>query len=299
MKAFLLAAGFGERLRPLTDRIPKPLAPVLNVPAVCYLLTLLKEAGVSEIVCNVHHHKDMILEFFKQNRNFGARIEFSVEESILGTGGGLMHCRSFFEEGPFLYVNSDIIADMDLAGLIKHQRDSNMSGVCAVAPSNRGTIAVQEDRIVNIRNLLPAAEKPSFDFIGAAVLSPDIFAHLDENFSDIVETGFRRLAERGGLGYYIYPGEWDDIGTIESFRLTNINLLAMDYARRQRIYRATGLCPEAVAGTAVVAGGVRVTRSVIGDGCVIGEDAVIEESVVLPGARVANGKSVIRTVVGG
>jgi mannose-1-phosphate guanylyltransferase len=297
MKAFLLAAGFGERLKPLTDCIPKPLAPVLNVPAVCYPLTLLKEAGVSEIICNLHYRGDRILEFFKLHDNFGLRVEFSIEESILGTGGGLMHCRRFFQDEPFLYLNSDIIADMDLTALITWYRGSNMSGVLAVAPSSRGSIAVSGDRIVNIRSLLTAAEKPLFDFTGAAILSPDIFAHLDENFSDIVETGFRGLADRGGLGYYIYTGAWDDIGTIESFRLTNINLLAMDYARRQRIYEATGLCPEAVADTATIADGARVNRSVIGDGCVIGDAAVIEESVVLPGAHVANGESVIRTVV--
>jgi len=296
LKAFLLAAGYGERLKPITDTIPKPLVPVLNVPVICYSLMLLKEAGICDVMCNLHYRHGQILDFFKQHQYFGLNMEFSIEDRILGTGGGLLKCREYFQDGPFVYINSDIIADIDLSDLVKKYDSAHLNGSLAVAPSSIGTVVAQGDRIVNLRNLLHTDRKPEYDFIGAAVLSVDIFKHLRSGYSDIVETGFIELAGEGKLGFYEHGGEWHDIGSIESYRNTNIKLIGTDYIFRKRLYTATGMIPQALSDSARIDNAF-INRSVIGEGCIVDDDAVVEESVLLPAAHVLSGEKVIRKVV--
>ncbi|MBN1496478.1 MAG: NDP-sugar synthase [Spirochaetes bacterium] len=298
MKAFLLAAGHGERLRPLTDIIPKPLAPVMNVPSICYALTLLKEAGVSEVVCNLHHLGDAIEAFFREHDCFGFDVVFSREEKILGTGGGLANCREYFQDAPFIYLNSDMIADIDLGAVGRAREASGSAGTLVLAPAGAGVgrVTVREERVVNLRSMLPDEARPGHDFLGAAVLSPGIFRYLKEGFSDIVEHGFIDLARDGALGYYLHDGAWHDIGSMESYRAANMALLGMPAACKRRVRDATGMDPVALAGGAVIGRDVVVEGSVIGDGCVIGDGARIARSVLLPGTSLRAGEEAERTV---
>ncbi len=99
----MLAAGLGTRLRPLTLGRPKPLIPVAGIPFICYSLALLREAGVDRIVCNLHYRPGDIMDFFRRNGDFGLRVDFSMEENILGTGGGNKALRARSSPGgPFL-----------------------------------------------------------------------------------------------------------------------------------------------------------------------------------------------------
>lgn len=298
MKAFLLTAGYGERLRPITDRVPKPLVPVLNVPAVCYALTLLKEAGVTGVVCNLHHLPAQIEAFFRSRGGFGMSVSFSHEPAILGTGGGLANCRDLLDGGPFAYINSDIIADIDIRDLAAALNEARAGGVLAVrrTEAGRGRVTVRDGRVVNLRNILPGTPPPDHDFLGVAVFSPAVFDYLPVGFSDIVETGLLPMARDGALLCREYGGTWHDIGTIESYRTANIELLDMDERYAGRVRAATGLGPSVVSGGAMIAEGAVVRRSVIGEGCSIGEGAVVEDSVLLPGARVAAGERVARSV---
>jgi mannose-1-phosphate guanylyltransferase len=298
MKAFLLAAGYGERLKPLTDSIPKPLAPVMNVPSICYAVTLLKEAGVSEVVCNLHHLGGPIEDFFRAHDYFGLKMIFSHEDEILGTGGGLAKCREHFQGGPFVYINSDMIADIDLREVLRAQHTSGADGTLVLARRALagGRVTVRNGRVVNLRSLLEMEARPEHDFLGAAVLTPAIFRYLDNGFSDIVETGFLSLVTGGDLRYYLHQGAWHDIGTIESYRTANMAFLGMPDSYRNRIREATGLTPTILSGSARIGEDAVIERSVIGDGCVIGNGAHVEESVFLPGAALPAGGSAKRTV---
>jgi len=299
MKAFLLAAGFGERLRPLTDAMPKPLVPVMNVPALCYAVALIKKAGINDIVCNVHYHREQIIDFFGRNKNFGLDIAFSIEETILGTGGGLENCREHFRGGPFLYINSDIIAPVDLESFISSCDTSRMSGSLLVSkgtgPDSR--VTVRDGRVINLRKILPVEESPGHDFLGIAVLTPEIFGFLKHGFSDIVENGFIDLVKRGSLGCHEYHGSWHDIGSMESYRRANMALLDMGNDFRETVINATAMKPVAVAPTARIGRDCSITRSVIGEGCVVGDGAVIAESVILPGVSVRTEERVVGKVV--
>jgi len=114
MKAMVLAAGFGTRLRPLTDHIPKPLLPVGGRPMIEYTLLLLKKYGITEIIINLHHCGDQIIKTLGDGTQLGLSISYSDEQGEpLGTGGGLKKAEAFFEGAPFLVINGDIVIDIN------------------------------------------------------------------------------------------------------------------------------------------------------------------------------------------
>lgn len=119
MKALIFAAGLGTRLKPLTDNLPKALVPIAGKPLLEHTIITLKSAGVTEIIVNVHHFADQIIEFLKKKENFGIRIEISDErEHLLDTGGGIKKTAWFFDDDkPFLVHNVDILSNVDLRAL--------------------------------------------------------------------------------------------------------------------------------------------------------------------------------------
>jgi len=299
MKAFLLAAGLGERLRPVTGKRPKPLVPVMNVPVVCFAIMLLIEAGISEIVCNLHYMGGSIIDYLKDSGYFGLDIRFSEEEEILGTGGGLYRCMEEFKE-PFVLINSDIITDIDLSGMISAWNMGSVPSVLALhsaaGSSGGATVSVKGDRIIDFKNALGTGCEPVFDYMGMAVLDPSVFSGLVQDNSSIVYTGYTSLVKDNSLGYYEHRGEWYDIGKIESYRNACLSLLQNEDLRK-RLYRATGKKAVAVADTAQIHGSAEVTGSVIGHRCRVGHSAVIENSVLLPGAVVGDGEVIRQQVI--
>lgn len=139
MKAMVFAAGMGTRLRPLTDSMPKALVPVAGKPLLQHTIEKLKASGFNEIIINVHHFADRVIDFVRANDDFGIRIEFSDEsEKLLDTGGGIKLASWFFDDGqPFLIHNVDILSNIDLTKLVKHYRDSN--SVATLVCSERET----------------------------------------------------------------------------------------------------------------------------------------------------------------
>lgn len=220
MKAFILAAGYGERLRPITNSIPKPLIKINNYPSICYSLMLLKEAGIREVMCNLHYMAGDIVDFFEKNNFFNMDVMFSFEDEILGTGGGLKKCENFFHDDDFVIINSDIISDIFLADVIDLFYSNDYSGVAVLQDSSLSGTApvasVNAGRIVDFKNFLSTGIKPLFDYMGIAVLSPLIFNYLKPEFSSVVYTGFTELIKGHSLGYYSFNGAWKDIGGIDA-----------------------------------------------------------------------------------
>ncbi len=226
MKAFLLAAGFGTRLRPLTETVPKPLVEVAGIPSICYSLYLLRRAGIRKIVCNVHYLKDDIMKFLKGHDSFGCDIIFSEEDEILGTGGGLKKAERYLSDDDFVLINSDITFDLDIGRVIKKFHKSKSPGLVVVTEVSPGeaTVSVSEERVTDFRETLGSGDPPLYDYSGAAVLSPRIFSHLVEEFSSVVYTGYTGLIENDSLAWYLYPGSWIDVGTHEAIKEAEILL---------------------------------------------------------------------------
>lgn len=232
MKAMVLAAGLGTRLRPLTNDRPKALVEINGRTLLEITLTRLQSFGVNEAIVNVHHFADMILDYLVAKQNFGMRIEISREDELLDTGGGLKRAGWFFLEDcrdePFLLHNVDVLSDIDLAQMMQFHNER-----CALA-----TLAVQERQ--SSRHLLfdqqgqlcgrrfereqrtelarPVEPLEAFAFCGIHAISPRLLGMMTETGTfSIIET-YLHLASRDEKIMALRADEsyWRDLGTLES-----------------------------------------------------------------------------------
>jgi len=191
----IFAAGLGTRLKPLTDSIPKALLPIGGKPLLEHIILKLKAAGFNEIIVNIHHFPELILDFLKSNNNFDIRIEVSDErDSLLDTGGGIMNARWFFDDGkPFLVHNVDILSNLDVRKL--YDEHINTGSMATLVVSKRDTFRYllfdTDKRLCGWINEKTGETKPTrFDdisgfnklaFAGIQVLSPSIFELMDKS----------------------------------------------------------------------------------------------------------------------
>ena len=194
MKAMIFAAGLGTRLKPLTDSIPKALVPIAGKPLLEHVILKLKTAGFDEIIVNVHHFPDQIIDFLKANNNFGIRIEVSDErDQLLDTGGGIRKAKQFFDDGqPFLVHNVDILSDIDLKELFQQHlaADSLATLVVSRRDTFRYLLFDDDQRLCGWINEKTGETKPiRFDdisgfnklaFAGIHVFSPRVFELMDD-----------------------------------------------------------------------------------------------------------------------
>ena len=167
MKAMILAAGLGTRLRPLTDHRPKALVTLAGRTLLEITLIRLRSFGVNEAIVNVHHFADKILDYLRANRNFGMRIEISREDVLLDTGGGLKKAAWFFLEDrgnkadPFLVHNVDVLSTIDLARMVRIHTERNALATLAVQQRETSrTLFFNEDGQLAAA-VLVATQKPS------------------------------------------------------------------------------------------------------------------------------------------
>ena len=208
MKAMILAAGVGSRLRPLTDQIPKALIEVGGVPILEVLIRRLAQAGVREIILNLFHRSEQIVDFLKAKKYFGMRIEFSREDRLLDTGGGLKKAAWFFDDGrPFFLHNADILTDLDLTQMVRfHIQGKNLITLAVRKRKTGRTFLFGPDGLLRGRQSpeggvewagppLESAERLAFD--GIHVLSPNIFSKMNEEGVFPIHQTYLRLAGEG------------------------------------------------------------------------------------------------------
>ena len=138
MKAMVLAAGLGTRLKPFTDKVPKALLEINDKPLLFYIINKLKQAGVNQIILNVHHQAEQIINYLNEHNHFDITIEISHEDDLLDTGGGLKKAGYFFDDGnPFFLHNVDVISSIDLTAMINHH--NNQRNLVTLAVKRRKT----------------------------------------------------------------------------------------------------------------------------------------------------------------
>lgn len=317
MKAMVLAAGLGTRLRPATDVVPKPLFPVLGVPAIEWVLRTLAAAGVTDAVVNVHHLPARLISAMGPAAG-GVRLSYSDEPVVLGTGGGLSAVRDFFAGGDaFLLHNGDVFTDWDLAPLVAHHRASGAAATLALTdppdmPRAR-LVEVDGTRVVGIRDRPASGSGPRYVYSGVAVLSPDLFRFLPRGeVSCLVEQGLIPMM-RDGLRVegVVQAGRFCDIGTAERFLALQWEVLpdAADLFARRGLpaplavpatpgliaYGRIDIAPDAVVrgpvlaceGARIGAGAVVGPRVVLAPGAIVEAGARVADAVVLAGVRAA------------
>lgn len=194
MKALIFAAGLGTRLKPLTDTLPKALVPIAGKTLLEHVILKLKSAGFDEIIINIHHFPDQIIEFLKANDHFGIRIEVSDERDfLLDTGGGIRNCAWFFDDGkPFLVHNVDIFSNLDVAELYNQHVQSHSLATLVVSQRDTFRHLLFDDklRLKGWVNEKTGETKPKgistpesfakLAFAGIHVLSAEIFEWMKE-----------------------------------------------------------------------------------------------------------------------
>ena len=230
MKALIFAAGLGTRLKPLTDTMPKALVPIHGKPLLEHVIQKLKAAGFDQIIVNVHHFPDQIIEFLKSKNNFVLRIEISDErDKLLDTGGGVKKAKWFFDDGkPFLVHNVDILSNIDLQSL--YQQHLETSPLATLVVSERDTFRYflfdEEARLKGWINEKTGEVRPDhlthielynkLAFSGIQVLSPDVFKlmeHFPDHFS-IVDFYLRNAAQQQIKAYVPHALKMIDVGKL-------------------------------------------------------------------------------------
>lgn len=215
MKAMILAAGLGKRMRPLTDSLPKPLLPVADKPLIQYHVENLARAGVRDIVVNLAYRGAQIREFLGDGSRWGVHIAYSAEPEPLETAGAILQAQALLGEEPFLLLNGDVWCDMALAPLLQHRLAQDCLGHLLLVPNPAhhptGDFALQ-DGCLQLRT----ATAPGWTFSGISVLRPQLVTAYPERRRafPLVEC-FRYAIARGQLSGEIYQGRWWDIGTPE------------------------------------------------------------------------------------
>lgn len=234
MKAMILAAGVGRRLRPLTDATPKAMLDVGGVPMIEQVIRRFTVAGVTELVVNLYHLGDRIVEFLASKGNFGLRIEFTREIELLDTGGGLKNAAWFFDNGrPFFLHNVDVLSDIDLEGLLRFHRHGGALATLAVQsrPGSRQLLFDRGGRLCGRESpegvewtMGPVSEAERLAFTGIHVIDPAIFPKMTETGVFPITRTYLRLAGAGEriVAYRAEGRFWQDIGSPEKLEAARI-----------------------------------------------------------------------------
>jgi len=230
MKAMILAAGLGTRLRPLTDNRPKALVEVAGRTLLEITLSRLRAFGIREVIINVHHFANMILEYLKTNDNFGMRIEVSREEVLLDTGGGLKKAAYFFLEhssgldDPFILHNVDVISTIDLRRMVRFHTKNQALATLAVQDreTSRYLLFDEQLQLCGRRSgrdqqtefVRSSQQVQALAFSGIHVISPRLFAMMIEEGVFSIITSYLHLAAHGEkiLAFRADEYYWRDLG---------------------------------------------------------------------------------------
>jgi NDP-sugar pyrophosphorylase family protein len=241
MKAMVLAAGLGTRLRPLTNDRPKALVEVCGRSLLEITLTRLRDFGIFDVIINLHHHADMVIDRLRAAGNFGMNIEFSREDILLDTGGGLKQAAWFLSESadePFILHNVDVISSIDLQRMVEDHKKSTALATLAVQErkSSRyllfdeqaqlcGRRFVKEEKTEMVR---PAQRIAELAFTGIHVISPRIFSLLTEQGVFSIVPAYLRLAGQGEKVMAFRADEyyWRDLGKPENIKQAELDIKA-------------------------------------------------------------------------
>ena len=235
MRAMILAAGLGTRLRPLTNTIPKPLLPIAGAPLIVWNLLLLRQAGIVDVIINLHHLGHLIEKELGDGSRLDMRVQYSPEPVLLGTGGGIRQAKWFFGREPFLVLNGDTLLDIDLGAMIREHAAPPQYAVAAKAAvatlvvredaevERWGVIELEDNRVVRINGRGSGGGREGRInrrmFAGVHIMDPTVLECLpQEGPASIIDAYVAQLESGKTLAGYPFDGYWSDIGTLERYQ---------------------------------------------------------------------------------
>jgi NDP-sugar pyrophosphorylase family protein len=328
MRAMILAAGLGTRLRPLTDATPKPLLPILWQPMLAHILDHLRRYEVRDVAINLHHRASQLRQWLGDGRQWGMRLHLSHEPEILGTAGGIKQVEAFLGERPFLVINADVLTDLDLRAVWQWhcQHEALVTMVVRPDPMARqfGAVVVDTtDRVLQISGrpsanmLLPGQETI---FTGIQVLSPVVLQRIPQGrvASTTVDVYPDLVTETQAVYGYRYAGYWLDAGVPERYLQAHWDMLdgARGYGWLSHLPPGSRvvchglptvpgepwakLMPPVVLGAGVTLAPEACVGpyAVLGGGCQVGAGAVIRESIVWEDVHIAARARIHQSILG-
>jgi mannose-1-phosphate guanylyltransferase len=301
MRALLLAAGRGIRFRPITERIPKPLFPYLNVPLARAHLARLRRFGIREAAVNLHHLGEKIEQHLIDRSSELPKLRFFPEPEILGTAGALRNAADFLSEGDFLVVNSDAAIEPDYAALVLRHRESGRPVTLLVVenrePDRYTPLQSEGDRITGFGGESGGALSPApLLYTGVSVLSPRVLPRIPSGETSLVQDLWDPLLRDGEeIGWVRHEGPFADLGRPSDFLRSSLEALERGGPFPEGAGSLDGKSRTLVARPA---SGFAVSGSVLGD-ALIGNLARVNASVVWEGTSIGAGARLDRCLVAG
>jgi NDP-sugar pyrophosphorylase family protein len=296
MKAMILAAGFGERLWPLTCDRTKPALPVLGKPLVGYVAEYLAKYGIEDVIVNLHHQPDSVRQALGDGSDFGVRLEYVHEPVILGTSGALDNARRLLQDDTFVVVNGKLITDLDLRAALETHRQTKALATLVLLRNPKyerfSVVETLDGLVSNFGGMPPLAPVPDAEpplmFTGIHILEPRIFDYIPPGvFSDSVTNVYLPAIAKGErIAAHVAEGMWYELSTLNRYLDISLALL-----RRQGMDLYSGCNPsidkaadvhDAVLWDDVnIENEAHVRRAVLGDGVRIRSGERIEDAVVV------------------
>jgi len=223
MKAIILAGGLGTRLRPLTDKTPKPLLPIKGKPILEHIINNLKSHGITDIILSVGYRAETIEAYMGDGSKFGVNLSYSLEYRPLGTGGALKKAAAGIKE-TFIAINGDNLADFDWTDILKAHKKNKAKITLALYPvkdvTKYGIAKLDGEKIVEFIEKPTKEEAPSnLNNAGAYVMEPEALDILPEGKCSIEKDCFEKLAEEGNVFAFKHKGQWFPTDTMEKYDL--------------------------------------------------------------------------------
>jgi mannose-1-phosphate guanylyltransferase len=285
--AFVLAAGLGTRLRPLTDELPKPLIPIFQKPLITFALDQLISAGVNKFVVNTHRCPELFREFFSRSDYAGCSVTLIHEPELLETGGGIKNAERDLGSEHFLTYSGDILTDVNLQPLIdEHFRRRNDVTLALRETGLASDVALRDHRVVDIANRYGIAG--NLDFANIAVWNSAVFQRIPPDrkisFIPIVADWISQGGQIGG--FMMNDGQWFNIGSRAQYLDVHRRILLEDW---KPYYVKLHGWPERIAKSAIVDSSAQLRGcSVVGEHCRVGVEAILEDTILWPGAQIAS-----------
>lgn len=326
MKAIIIAGGLGTRLRPLTYNTPKPIVPLANRPLVAHQIEMLHKHGINEVILNLHYLSDEIKRILEADEKLNVKLDYSIEKTPLGTAGAVKNAEEFFDEGPLLVFNGDVIADLNISEILAfHKKKKALVTITLTAvddPTSYGLVLTDPDH--RVREFI---EKPSWERVegvqrkninaGLYILDPKIFRDVPYNTPYMFERDLfpRLLRDNAPVYGYETSRYWIDIGNPQKYRQAHEAILRGEvpvrlYGRREagglwvaenaEIHKTAKLFgPALIGANAEIEENALIREySVLGDRVRVGAGSEIANSIVWAGTAIGRGARLKGCIIG-
>ncbi len=323
MKAVIIVGGQGTRMRPLTDHLPKNIAPLCGVPFLTYPIEFLKKAGISDIVFSIGYRSDDIQRTYRDGKRLGVRIRYALEDTPLGTAGAVKNAEKFVKGSPVVVMNGDILTDIPLKKMIAfHRMAKNIASIGLVRvpdPTPYGLVLIDKKGRIFKFIEKPSKEEAVTNTInsGIYIFEPEVFSFIPDGIPYSSEHAlFPGLLEaKKSFGGYVWNGYWQDIGTPRKYLTTHWDVLKGTFPVFAKLKRKPGKLyvgkkvkigkNVTLKGPAILEDGCVLQDkakvlpyAVLGKNCVIGEGSSIEKSVFWDGVQIGNQVQLKEVVLG-